>query len=91
MLRSHPRIHSETARARFVDFGACSLDIEVFAYAVTRARLEFLAIQEDVLFRIMDSVEQSETAFAFPSQTLYLGRDAGTRGRDGRESVFLIA
>jgi MscS family membrane protein len=82
MLQSHPRIHSETARARFVDFGAYSLDIEVFAYVLTRDRMEFLAIQEDVLFRIMDIVNQSGTAFAFPSQTLYLGRDAGMRVRE---------
>jgi MscS family membrane protein len=77
MLLGHPRIHPELTRARFVGFGACSLDIEVFAYANTRDRVEFLGIQEDVLLRVMDMVAESGTGFAFPSQTLYFGRDGG--------------
>ena len=34
-------------------------------------------IREDLLLRIMDIVEAAGTGFAFPSQTLYLGRDTG--------------
>jgi len=77
MLLGHPCIHPDTARARFVGFGACSLDIEVFAHVKTTVRAEFLAIQEDVWLRVMDLVAQSGTGFAFPSQTLYFGRDDG--------------
>jgi len=77
MLLGHPCIHPESARARFIGFGACSLDIEVFAYVKTRDRAEFLGIREDVLLRVMDIVGQSGSGFAFPSQTLYLGRDDG--------------
>ena len=77
MLLSHPRINAESARARFIGFGASSLDIEVFAYVKTRDRPEFLGIREDVLLRIMDLVKESGTGFAFPSQTLYFGRDDG--------------
>ena len=77
LLLSHPGLHPESARARFVGFGASSLDIEVFAYVKTTVRAEFLAIQEDVWLRVMDMVEQSGTGFAFPSQTLYFGRDDG--------------
>ncbi len=32
LLLSHPRIDPDTARARFIGFGASSLDIEIFAY-----------------------------------------------------------
>lgn len=77
MLFGHPRIHPDLARVRFIGFGASSLDIEVFAYATTRDKAEFLSIREDVWLRVMDLVEQSGTAIAFPSQTLYLGRDGG--------------
>jgi MscS family membrane protein len=77
MLLGHPRVHPDPARARFIGFGASSLDIEVFAYVMTRDWAEFLGIREDVLLRVMDIVEQSGAAFAFPSQTLYLGRDRG--------------
>ena len=77
MLLGHPRIHPDPVRARFIGFGACSLDIEVFAYVTTRDRAEFLGIREDVFLRVMDIVEQSGTGFAFPSQTLYFARDDG--------------
>ena len=81
MLLGHPRIHPDAVRARFIGFGASSLDIEVFAYVTTTVRAEFLAIQEDVLLRVMDLVEQCGTGFAFPSQTLYFGRDDGVDAR----------
>ena len=32
LLWSHPKVETDTARVRFVGFGACSLDVEVFAY-----------------------------------------------------------
>ena len=80
MLLGHPRIDPDPARVRFIGFGSSSLDLEVFAYAVTRDWNEFLGIQEDVLLRVMDIVEQSGTAFAFPSQMLYFTRDQGLDG-----------
>jgi MscS family membrane protein len=84
LLLTHPRIHKETARARLVGFGASSLDIELFAFATTRDRIEFLSIREDLLLRVMELVEQSGTALAYPSQTLYFSKD---RGLDPVKSV----
>jgi len=77
LLIAHPKIHPDPARVRFVSFGACSLDVEVFAYVTTTDWNEFLAVREDLYLRMMDVVEDSGTGFAFPSQTLYLGRDGG--------------
>ena len=78
VLLGHPRVDPDPARARLVGFGASSLDIEVFAYATTRDWNEFLGIREDVLLRVMDVIEQAGASIAFPSQTLYLGRDRGS-------------
>jgi len=75
MLLGHPRVHPEPARARFIGFGASSLDIEVFAYVMTSDWNVFLGIREDILLRVMDIIEQGGSAIAFPSRTLYLGRD----------------
>ncbi|HEY7249829.1 MAG TPA: mechanosensitive ion channel domain-containing protein [Methylomirabilota bacterium] len=80
MLYAHPRVDPRPARIRFVNFGAYSLDLEIFAYVLTADYDEFLAIQEDIYLRIMDIVEQSGTGFAFPSQTTYLARDHGLDG-----------
>lgn len=77
LLIAHPRILEEAARVRFVGYGSSSLDVEVFAYVATRDYVEFLAIREDVFLRVIDLVTEAGTGFAFPSQTLYLGRDSG--------------
>lgn len=80
MLLGHPRVHPNAAHVRFIGFGASSLDIEVFAYVVTRDWGEFLGIREDIFLRVMDIVEEGGAAIAFPSQTLYLGRDQAPDG-----------
>ena len=77
MLLAHPKIDKESMRTRFVGYGASSQDIEIRIYALTRDWNEFYAIQEDVLLRVGEIVEESGTSFAFPSQTLYMGRDQG--------------
>ncbi len=77
LLLSHPKIAEDPARARFVGYGDFSLNIEIFAYGIADNWGEFLGIQEDVLLRIKQIVEESGTGFAFPSQTTYLSRDEG--------------
>jgi len=77
LLKGDPRVDPDSARARLVKFGDSSLDVEVFAYVRTTVWTEFLGIREDLLLRMMDIIEQGGTAIAFPSQTLYLGRDRG--------------
>jgi MscS family membrane protein len=76
-LLSHPKIAADSVRVRFVGFGASSLDIELFAYVKTTKGTELLAVREEMFLQVMDIVNQSGTGFAFPSQTLYLGRDDG--------------
>ncbi|MGF1508599.1 MAG: mechanosensitive ion channel family protein [Myxococcota bacterium] len=75
MLLSHARTDPDPARIRFVGFGASSLDFEVFCYVNTSDWGTFLAIREDIYLRIMDIVRDAGSSFAFPSQTLYMGRD----------------
>jgi MscS family membrane protein len=77
MLNRHTKIDSETLRVRFTTLGAYSLDVEVFAYVFAQDYPEYLAVQEDLLLRIMDIVEAAGTGFAFPSQTMYVARDGG--------------
>ncbi|MBI6117897.1 mechanosensitive ion channel family protein [Salegentibacter maritimus] len=76
-LYSHPKVYEDPARIRFIGFGAHSLDIEVFAYLEARSYEEFLEIREDLMLRMMEVVDRSGTDFAFPSQTIYFGKDPG--------------
>jgi len=75
MLIAHPKIYRDDVRVRFIRFGDFSLDLEIQAFAKTREWGTFLGIQEDIFLRIMRIVEGSGTGFAFPSQTVYVGKD----------------
>ena len=77
LLYAHSKVETSSARVRFVKLGDSSFNLEVFSYAATLDFNEFLAIQEDLLLRIMDIVAEAGSDFAFPSQTLYFGRDKG--------------
>jgi MscS family membrane protein len=48
-----------------------------FAYVNTRHWTEFQSVREEILLRIMEIVNESGTSFAFPSRTVYFGRDSG--------------
>jgi MscS family membrane protein len=77
LLYEHPKVETDGARVRLIGYDNSSLTLELFCYILTRDNNEFLAIQEDLLLRIMDIVEASGTSFAFPSRLVYLGRDSG--------------
>ena len=90
LLIAHPQVSPDPARIRLVGFGACSLDLEVYAYILTADWNEFLAVREDIFLRMMDIVKQAGSGFAFPSQTTYLSRDTGLhkeRRREAEEAV----
>ena len=87
MLHAHPKIHSDTVRVRLAGFGQSSLDIDVRIYALTRDWNEFFAIREDVLLRMSEIVKASGSSFAFPSQTLYMGRDGGLDSERGEAAA----
>lgn len=77
LLYAHPKVMNENARVRFVGFGACSLDLDIFCYISDTEDAEYLAVAEDLNLRIMDIVARAGTGFAFPSQTIYFERGEG--------------
>jgi MscS family membrane protein len=77
LLLAHPMVTEAPARVRFVDFGDYSLNVEIFAYLRCQDQNTNLAIREDILFRVAGIVKESGTEFAFPTQTVHVGRDEG--------------
>lgn len=77
LLLGHPMVSPDPARVRFTGFGACSLDVEIFAYVRCITQDSFLSVQEDLFLRMADIVSEAGTGFAFPSQTTYFARDTG--------------
>ena len=77
ILIAHPMVNSEDARVRFIGFGASSLRLEINCYIMVSTLDTSLEVKEDLLLRIMDTVSESGSGFAFPSQTLYFAQDEG--------------
>jgi MscS family membrane protein len=83
LLAAHAAIDQEVVRARFIRLGAFSLDIEVFAYVKAGGWDAFLTVQQELLLRVLEIVEQCGTSVAFPSQTLYLAETSGAAAGPG--------
>ena len=89
LISGHDNVDIASVRVRFVRFGASSLDVEIFAYLFASDWNNFLEIQEELLYGIMDIVQKAGASMAFPSQTLYLATDKSDKlaqvTRDYRE------
>lgn len=53
-------------------FGPSSIDFKLYAFTVTTNWTEWLRIKEALAFELKKIVEDAGTAFAFPSQTIYM-------------------
>jgi MscS family membrane protein len=91
LLYSHPRIEAESARIRFTGFGESSLDMELFCYVKTTEGVEFNAIREDLLLRIMEIVDRSGTSFSSPSRNVYVARDPGLDAKKSEEAERVVS
>ena len=68
ILKAHPKVETGSLPVRFVGVGKYSLDVEVVAYVNTVDYDEFLALQQELLLRMLQAVEQAGTALAVPVQ-----------------------
>ena len=80
LLGGHDNVDLASVRVRFVRFGASSVDVEIFAYVFASDWNNFLEIQEELLYGVMDMVQKVGAAIALPSQTLYLESDKLAQG-----------
>ena len=73
MLQQHPRIsQKETLLVNFNAFGDSALNIFIYAFSNTAKWDKYLSIREEVHMNIIKIVEENGSAFAFPSQSIYL-------------------
>jgi len=68
ILTGHPKVETGNIPVRFIGVGPYSLDIEVVAYVTTADYDEFLALQQELLLKMLQAVEQAGTALAVPLQ-----------------------
>jgi MscS family membrane protein len=74
MLATDERIYPDAQRARFKEFGASSLNLEIFCWIQAPDYFAYTGVVEELNFRIMTIVEKAGASFAFPTQQLYLSR-----------------
>jgi MscS family membrane protein len=83
MLETHPDIHQETIFVRFDRFGDSSLDIFLYFFTNTTVWSEYLAVKEEINFKILEILEREGVSVAFPSRSIYfetpLQYDSGHR------------
>ena len=78
LLSEHSKIEAG-GRVKLVGFGNAALNLEVFSYILTADYNEFMAIQEDLLLRVLEIVEAAGTSLAIPPRTTFLAQDRGVR------------
>ena len=73
MLRGHEGIaQKETMLVNFNSFDDSSLGIYIYTFSNTSNWVKYMNIKEDVNLKIMKIVEENNSDFAFPSQSLYI-------------------
>lgn len=72
LLAEEQAVIDDDARVRFLSFGDCSLNIEIFAHLYAEDYPHSLEIEEKLMLGIMDRVKQCGADFAFPTRTLYI-------------------
>ncbi len=66
ILKGQAKVETGRLPVRFIGVSASSLDIEVVAYIATADNEEFLAVQQELLLKMLQAVEDAGTALAVP-------------------------
>jgi MscS family membrane protein len=73
MLHTHDGISKkETLLVNFESFGDSALNIFIYTFTSTANWAKYLDTREDVHIKIMKIVEDNNSSFAFPSQSIYV-------------------
>jgi MscS family membrane protein len=76
LILVHPDLEVDSARIRVTSFGAHAIELELFAYVKTADMARFVVVREDLLLAAAAIVESEGSAFARPTDFLYLRQDA---------------
>lgn len=85
MLRTHPEVHPDTIFANFDRFSESSLDIFIYCFTKTTVWGQWLNVKEDILFKIMEILENEGVSVAFPSRSIYFENSMSASSRTKQE------
>ncbi len=75
MLQNDVNIHQETIHIYFTDFNDSSLGIFCYFFTKSTNWAEYMRVREETNFKLMKIIEDNGSAFAFPTQSIYLEND----------------
>jgi MscS family membrane protein len=90
LLASHT-VWQDSFRARFLQFGSSSKDIEILLYFETTDFNEFTAWRERLLLDLGAIVDGAGAQMAFPTQTVYTGEDSHVDAELAERASALVA
>jgi len=76
LLIEDPKVEDSSARVRFLRFAEYALEVEIYCYILEPEYTAYLATQEQLLLKIMDTIEKAGAVLALPTQTTLVTRDA---------------
>ena len=80
LLHNHENIaQDESVMVNFKAFGDSSLDIFIYCFTRTSNWKTYMDIKQEIQLDIMRIVEENESSFAFPSQSLYIEQMPDTK------------
>src|SRR5882724_361779 len=68
VVDQNPKIEPKTWRVRLLRFADYAYEVEIYVYILERDYNAFLAVQEEMVLKLIDSVENAGTTVALPSQ-----------------------
>ncbi len=81
MLNNHDEIDtSQTLMVNFNEFAPSSLDFFIYTFTKTTNWVKYHKVKQDVLFKILQIIEQHGAEVAFPTSTLHLNGEISQPG-----------
>lgn len=72
LVADHPEIDDAFHFVHFTNFGASSLDLDIYCFSKSTDWVEYLSAKEDLMLKIMEAVNEAGLELAFPTRTVYL-------------------
>jgi MscS family membrane protein len=76
LLRQNSHVEDATSRVRLLRLADWAVEVEVYAYILVRDFSEFLALQEEIILSIVETIEKTGAAIALPSQATLVTQDS---------------
>ena len=90
-LLSNDAIYPDGWRVRFKGYGPSSQDIEVRCYVDTNDFTAFTGHREQILLDLGEIITAAGAEFAFPSQTVYTGKDSQADPKKAKLAAKAVA